>query len=163
MTNNSNSDWDATLEKLKGDAFAARVVELIEEFKNVANLARACGLSESVIRKWRDEKSEPSRPNLVKLAYNTGVSLEWLILGDHPKYVNEIDRNAAIRGAGALDRVALHTVLRLLDEALEDRGLRLDADKKAQAIDLLYDLYMETENKDEFDGKKVAKIISLAA
>lgn len=43
--------------------------------------ARTCGVSESVVRKWREGQSEPSRLYLERIALHAGVSVEWLVTG----------------------------------------------------------------------------------
>lgn len=46
--------------------------------------ARTCGVSESVVRKWRDGLSEPSRLYLERIVRHAGVSVEWLVTGEGP-------------------------------------------------------------------------------
>ena len=64
------------------DGFASRVESLVKEFGSVAEVARKCGLSETVVRKWRNGVSDPSRSNLVALARAANVSLVWLATGE---------------------------------------------------------------------------------
>jgi phage repressor protein C with HTH and peptisase S24 domain len=53
----------------------------VERAGGVSALARAVGVSEAVIRKWRDGRSEPSRRHLLSLAEATGSDLQWLVSG----------------------------------------------------------------------------------
>ncbi len=46
--------------------------------------ARTCGVSESVVRKWRDGLSEPSRLYIERIVRHAGVSVEWLVTGEGP-------------------------------------------------------------------------------
>jgi phage repressor protein C with HTH and peptisase S24 domain len=66
--------------------FPDRVLYIINQHKSVSNLARLIESSESVVRKWRDGKSDPSRENLLSLANVSGVSIEWLVAGTGPIY-----------------------------------------------------------------------------
>lgn len=64
--------------------FHSRINVLIEAHKSAANLARLADVSEGVVRKWRDGKSDPSRQNLLALAKGANVNLIWLATGDGP-------------------------------------------------------------------------------
>ncbi len=69
----------------KGEAgFPARIARLVELAGGVSRLARMCGVSEAVVRKWRDGLSEPSRTHLAQVARGAGVSVAWLVTGDGP-------------------------------------------------------------------------------
>lgn len=61
--------------------FHERVGLVIRSCGSVSETARMAGVSESVIRKWRDGQSEPSLTNLLSLAKAGGVSLAWLATG----------------------------------------------------------------------------------
>src|SRR5690606_18094360 len=65
--------------------FAERVRALIDQHGSASAIARLSGVSEAVVRKWRDGGSDPSRENLVSLAKGTGVSLVWLATGEGPQ------------------------------------------------------------------------------
>lgn len=70
---------------IEDNSFPARITELLEEFKSTSNLARLIGVSHSVVRKWRDGMSDPSRENVVALAHATKVSVAWLAAGEGEK------------------------------------------------------------------------------
>lgn len=61
--------------------FIGRINVLIDRMGGAAPLARASGLSEGVIAKYRRGESDPSRMRLVALAAAGGVSVEWLATG----------------------------------------------------------------------------------
>ena len=65
----------------EGGTFKDRVSELIRLCGSTSRLARSSGVSESVVRKWRDGQSEPTLSNLVALANAGGKSIEWLATG----------------------------------------------------------------------------------
>lgn len=61
--------------------FSDRIKHLIDRHESTSNLARMVGVSEGVVRKWKDGKSEPTRDKLEALSKATGVRIEWLVLG----------------------------------------------------------------------------------
>lgn len=61
--------------------FSDRIKHLIDRHESASNLARMAGVSEGVVRKWKDGKSEPTRDKLEALSKATGVRIEWLVLG----------------------------------------------------------------------------------
>jgi phage repressor protein C with HTH and peptisase S24 domain len=63
-------------------AFSRRIAHLIRLAGNASMFARMCGVSESVVRKWRDGLSEPSRLYLERIVRHAGVSVEWLVTGE---------------------------------------------------------------------------------
>ncbi|MCY0966168.1 LexA family transcriptional regulator [Parathalassolituus penaei] len=63
------------------ELFSDRISHLVDSFKNTSAFAREVGVSESVVRRWRDGTSEPSRKNLEAIAKASGVNIEWLVLG----------------------------------------------------------------------------------
>ena len=78
------------------ELFSDRISHLADSHKSVSAFAREIGVSESVVRKWRDGTSEPSRKNLEAIAKASGVNIEWLVLGtgfmtgsDAPQAVQE--------------------------------------------------------------------------
>ena len=65
-----------------GDAFSDRMTMLVERAGSAAALARMTGVSESVVRKWRNGESDPSRAHLIAIAKGALVDLVWLATGE---------------------------------------------------------------------------------
>ena len=60
--------------------FAERLLELCKEKGvNQATFAKALGVSFSVVCYWDTDRSEPTAPNLVKIADLFGVSVDYLL------------------------------------------------------------------------------------
>ena len=60
--------------------FAERLLELRNEKKiSQATLAKALDVSFSVVCYWETDRSEPTAPNLVKIADYFGVSVDFLL------------------------------------------------------------------------------------
>jgi len=76
-----STSLDCEQELSKDAAFVSRLKLLIDEFGSARAFARACGVSESAIRKWHGGTSEPTREKLVAMAEAANVSIEWLASG----------------------------------------------------------------------------------
>lgn len=65
--------------------FADRLLDLCKERSiSQAKLAKDIGVSFSVVCYWETDRSEPTAPNLVKLANYFGVSVDFLLgVSDH--------------------------------------------------------------------------------
>jgi len=131
--------------------FPERIQELIDAHESARSLSKLLGVSDSVVRKWRDGISDPSRENLVKIAKATGVDLQWLATGipaaGNASDFLEIPRYnvAASAGHGAVveheNVVGYHHYRK---DYLSDRGLQAD---KCAVIDIVGDSMAPTLNK----------------
>lgn len=68
-------------DKYDTGAIKGRVCALSDALGSAAALARASGVSEGLVRKWRKGASEPKLSDLLAAAQRTGVSAAWLVLG----------------------------------------------------------------------------------
>lgn len=71
--------WDP--EGLDKKGFPARLALAIETAGGSTYVAKTCGVSTSVLSKWRLGQSEPTLSHLVGLAQVCGVDLAWLATG----------------------------------------------------------------------------------
>lgn len=71
--------------------------------KNVLSFATACGLSESVIRKYLLGKSEPTLSRLIAISKASDHSLEWLATGQTGAGIKNLrlERKAMAAGLAA--------------------------------------------------------------
>lgn len=76
------SDKEINAQGAKADAFGIRMNIAIKRAGGVTKMSEKAGVSGSVLRKWRSEKSDPSRTSLIKVANAAGVSVEWLATGE---------------------------------------------------------------------------------
>lgn len=65
-------------------AFVRRVNQVCEMVGGRKELASRAGLSPSVIDKYAQGKSDPSRQRVVAIAHAAGVSVQWLASGEGP-------------------------------------------------------------------------------
>lgn len=70
--------------KLADDSFGARVTQLVESAKSMADIARRSGISTSMLKKYMSGTADPTRVNLVALAAAANVRLAWLATGEGP-------------------------------------------------------------------------------
>ncbi|MBJ7537185.1 XRE family transcriptional regulator [Marinomonas transparens] len=64
------------------NSFKDRINVLSEKVGGMSALARLSGVSESVVRKWKQGDSEPTVSRLLALAQAGGVSVNWLVTGE---------------------------------------------------------------------------------
>lgn len=115
------------------DGFPQRLRTAIGD-TSIRAFARACGLSDAAVRQYLAGQSEPTRPVLLAMARETGVSLEWLLTGRgeaqpglltgravHMLSPHETDREVAVspaaEGGGNADSVGVRVVLAAGDAA----------------------------------------------
>ncbi|MGN6383023.1 MAG: transcriptional regulator [Dyella sp.] len=72
-------------------SFADRIQLLAKHFHGATEIGRRCGFSESLVRSWRDGKSDPSRARCLVLARTLGVSLIWLMTGEGAMWAGDGD------------------------------------------------------------------------
>ena len=98
-------------------------------------MARKAGVSESVLRKWRAEHSDPSRIHLINLANAAGISVEWLATGyGEPERTYDKDMSGSVIDLDALERVLL-----MVRAAEGGKGSRLSGAAYARVVRMLYD------------------------
>lgn len=68
----------------KEDNFPERIDFVINKLNGPSEFARQTGVTLSTIARWRKGEAEPSRPNLIRIAEATGVSIQWLATGEEP-------------------------------------------------------------------------------
>lgn len=73
------------------ESFADRIEALVNIAGSNSEFARLCGVSESVVRKWRRGESDPSREHLITIAKAFNVNLLWLATGEGPMKKGDFD------------------------------------------------------------------------
>jgi len=140
---NENSDADHT--------FVRRMEQLVEMVGGRAQLAAKSGLSRSVIDKYLQGASEPSRPRLVALANAGPVSVAWLATGEGSatKVVGEEGR----RPSGGLDKWLFSRVLAGLRRTYKSAGARLPPENEVElGLEIYYRIIAFAKSQDEKRG-----------
>lgn len=80
--------------------FSERMTKIIEkEGVSINSFAQKLGVSPPTISRWMKGEADPTRSNLIKLAEQTGINIEWLAIGAGPKYwQNPITEEIILRG-----------------------------------------------------------------
>ena len=81
MEQNNKLGTDVPGSAKKDGTFQSRINIMIKECGSASKLARMAGVSESVIRKWKNGESEPTLSNLISLAHAGGKNIDWLATG----------------------------------------------------------------------------------
>ncbi|MCU8103488.1 helix-turn-helix transcriptional regulator [Shewanella sp. SM101] len=90
---NENNETSTTRQssEIELRRFGERVREVVGS-NSARSFARDLNISDNILRKYMDGKSDPSRANLIAIARLGGVNLEWLSTGDGPKFPNEVEQ-----------------------------------------------------------------------
>lgn len=84
---------------------------------NQSKLARRLGVSRSAVSQWLSGQTEPSATNALLLARMAGVRPEWLVLGEEPQLVPEIDPRLLIKLLNILSGAKDSDVAQIIDFA----------------------------------------------
>lgn len=133
-----------------------------------AGFARRCGVSESVFRKYL-VGAMPSTDRLVAIADAAGVTVEWLATGRGPKLRRDLVAalRAAAEGGSAreehlqVDLEQLRTAVMAVEEGLDEAGLVMPPDKKAEVFVYAYELIGQMGATDQARAL-LARLLKLA-
>jgi len=110
--------------------------------RSVLSFARACGLSDSLVRKYLSG-SLPGLAKALVMAREAGVSLEWLATGREwsgPREPVEAEPTAY------LDR--MEEVIAFSRQQFQERGIELPPESEAKVIRMIYEAYVR-------DGREI--------
>lgn len=132
-----------------------RISAAAEQIGKRKAAAGAAGVSSDSLQRYIREEVEPTFSAVAGLAHAANVNLEWLATGEGPMKKGE---GVAV---APLDRGVLQDVIVVVEEFLQERGLCLEPEKKAELLVLLYEDVREHEGK--IDRARIIKIVNLAA
>ncbi len=67
-----------------------RLKQVIKQhYENQKEFAKVIGISQSIVTGWWADRSKPRTETLQKICEDTGVSMDWLVLGRAEPYVDE--------------------------------------------------------------------------
>ena len=102
---------------------------LVDRYGGTRAFAKKVGVSEAVVRKWKNDISDPSREHVVAIADAYGVSLDWLAAGRGPMFPSG-DGSTAARADSvweAFDLVPQYEVMVSAGPGVVVEGERIDA------------------------------------
>lgn len=145
-------DFSAQIERIK-EACGA---------KTDMDLAKILEIKHSSVASARKRESIPPRWFIV-ISNRFGVSADWLIFGEGPKYRHKRQAMAsdATLPPSPLDPGLLRQVIEVVQEVLERRGMHLDPDKLAHFFSLMYDMFHRTGKTPSPDDAE--RFLSLAS
>lgn len=111
--------------------------------RSVLSFARACGMSDSLVRKYL-AGSLPGLDKALIMAREAGVSLEWLATG----HSETNDGNGSDVGA-MVDLERMEQVIADARRKFQERGLRLSPESEAKVIRMICEFGMEGEPLDD--------------
>lgn len=112
--------------------------------RSVRSIARTCGLSETVIRKYLKAESLPTIDRALAIADAVGVRPEWLATGDGPmRNGEETTENNHI----GCDTESLVLAIETVEEGLAVTGRVMRPARKAELVMAVYELFTESAGK----------------
>jgi transcriptional regulator with XRE-family HTH domain len=119
-----------------------------------AALAERIGTTEATISNWLNDKVQMEHVKaavLLRISGSLGVRPEWLLFGEGSRQSEVPSQSAASQ---SVKHETLTLALQLAGEVLEEKGLSLPPNKRAEVISLIYDLLEE--------GMPEAKVLRFA-
>ena len=131
----------------------------------IPDFANRLGVAGNTLVNYREGRTSPTYDLLMKICTEFSISAQWLLLGvgsmDAEKAAREALAAAASSHISPLDQDLLQSVVSGVEKGLDDLGLVMEPDKKAQLIILLYDHYVKT--RETPDKKTVERYLRLVA
>ncbi len=118
-------------------------------------LAQNAAIPRRTLETYLAGNAEPKLRRAARIARAAGVRLEWLATGEGPM---QREQGAPV---APLDQGVMRDVVAVVEEFLQDRGLVLEPEKKAELLILLYEDIREHEGK--VDRAKVLRLVKLVA
>ena len=127
------------------DGFTARMAIVVDAAGGVAQLAQQASLSRSVIHKYLNGESDPSRIRLIDLAQAGGVRLLWLATGQGPMRVGAVEDQPT----RPLDRDLLMFIAQGVAQVRQDTGTPLDGLDFVRLVAGTYEELCQTYESDQ--------------
>lgn len=107
------------------NSFKKRLQDLMSKGESIKSFASRCGLSDSTIRHYIAETSEPTLGKIEQISKACKVSLGWLASGEERSI--------------ALDKALLNQIAQIVEEVLALQQASLSTAKKMELILILYE------------------------
>ncbi len=142
---------------------AANLKKLIENSElKPSQISRKTGIPTSRISEIVTGKTKnPGVDTLFRIVDALGGNLNFVVSGKGEMFLAGLERGPKGEKTSAPDSALLQTVIEAVEEILEEKKLILKANKKAQLIVTLYEMFSE-EGK-TVDKPTVLRLIKLAA
>lgn len=136
------------------NSFSERLRVLIKEKLNISQVkfSNKIGISDGYLSMVLANKRGPSSEMIVGIFLNYREYMHWLITGEDEN-IESVNRS--------IDIDILRQIIEGVEEGLKRNKLKLEPDKKARLISLLYEHYSESDK--EPDNKTVTKYLQLVS
>lgn len=144
-------------------ALAKRIRRCAELSGSGDALAQKAAIPRRTLETYLTGDAEPKTLRLVAIAHAADVDLKWLATGEGEMRQMGLSEPAspAYQPVAPLDQAVLRDVIQVVEEFLQERGLRLEPEKKAELLVLIYEDIREHEGK--VDRARIIKLVNLAA
>jgi transcriptional regulator with XRE-family HTH domain len=140
----------ATIQYIMNNKFKERLHSLMLKNESIRAFASRCGLSDSTIRHYFAETSEPTLGKIEMIAKTCNVSVGWLAAGEEKDVV--------------LDRALLKQIAQLIEDRLDEKKASLSTAKKMELICILYEeILRDASLRDQLPQKTHTLLNLLAA
>jgi transcriptional regulator with XRE-family HTH domain len=78
------------IEEIEEDLIYRLKIIIKNHYKNQNVVAKSLNIAPSVISDWWKRRLTPSTSYLEKICNDTGVSMDWLVLGRHQPYIEDL-------------------------------------------------------------------------
>lgn len=145
--------------------FAEEIIERIKRAESLrydTDVAIALGAEKRHIGPWKARGQIPWE-RLLEYARQSGVSLDYLVLGRGPVRVGGvgIGEDAEHYALTEIDKVLLARVITMIDEAFDGRGLESREKRKAQLVALIYRNCIRAQ-RSEPDRQEIEELVDLS-
>lgn len=121
------------------------------------------GISRNTVTRYESGGRDPDAGFIVALCKRYNVSANWLLLGDDYKNKEKkSDKPQSFSAECTIDERLLVSVIEAIEEYLTDTSRSLQPSKKAQLIMTLYDMFLESDEKN-INRSVVIRLVKLAA
>jgi transcriptional regulator with XRE-family HTH domain len=136
-------------------------LRLFRETKKMSQVQMAAAL-DATTRGLQNNELNISLPNSKMLIglYALGMNVNWLLSGEGPMLLADLQPASDVNTAGAADLHAYGECLEILELALNKFNRKLDPEKKRAAVDSLYRAWLRDK---QIDSQLLNMITQLAA
>ena len=126
--------------------------------KNDSELARALGVIQQTVSAARKRKTIPCSW-IIKISENYGISCDWLLYGEGPKYRDQARLNSAQPSppVEGLHLSLIREIVVNVEETLEEHKMHLLPKKKSELITLLYEEFAEAGERKEISKERILR------
>jgi transcriptional regulator with XRE-family HTH domain len=100
------------------------------------------GVTRNSIQRYETNERKPGANFIESICKAYKINADWLIFGKGPKYTDQLP-------VAEVDQDTLIAVISSLEEALEANNKKMEPDKKAEVIAMLYEIITEEERRGE--------------